>query len=126
MNHRGMQDCFRQHPEMYGSELEDDEDAVEEELMARESDSSSETEGASSASAAESTSPVEQKTAQPREPNLTDSKADPGDRHADNEAKKTSRAQPEGNSNTQASIDEQANNDKDDELIPRAAHDATK
>lgn len=25
-----MQDCFRQHPEMYGSELEDDEDEVEE------------------------------------------------------------------------------------------------
>jgi intermembrane space import and assembly protein 40 len=29
-----MQDCFRQHPEMYGSELEDDEDEVEEELKA--------------------------------------------------------------------------------------------
>jgi intermembrane space import and assembly protein 40 len=32
-----MQDCFRQHPEMYGSELEDDEEEVEEELRARES-----------------------------------------------------------------------------------------
>jgi intermembrane space import and assembly protein 40 len=30
-----MQDCFRQHPDMYGSELEDDEDEVEEELQAR-------------------------------------------------------------------------------------------
>jgi len=29
---RGMQDCFREHPEMYGSELEDDEEEVEEEL----------------------------------------------------------------------------------------------
>jgi intermembrane space import and assembly protein 40 len=29
-----MQDCFRQHPEMYGSELADDEDEVEEELRA--------------------------------------------------------------------------------------------
>ena len=28
-----MQDCFRQHPEMYGSELED-EDEIEEELRA--------------------------------------------------------------------------------------------
>jgi intermembrane space import and assembly protein 40 len=27
-----MQDCFREHPEMYGSELEDDEEEVEEEL----------------------------------------------------------------------------------------------
>ncbi|RDW69306.1 hypothetical protein BP6252_08326 [Coleophoma cylindrospora] len=33
---KGMQDCFREHPEMYGSELEDDEDEVEEELRARE------------------------------------------------------------------------------------------
>ena len=33
---RGMQDCFRQHPEIYGAELEDDEDEVEEELRARE------------------------------------------------------------------------------------------
>lgn len=33
---RGMQDCFRLHPEVYASELEDDEDEVEEELRARE------------------------------------------------------------------------------------------
>jgi intermembrane space import and assembly protein 40 len=31
-----MQDCFRQHPETYASELEDDEDEVEQELRARE------------------------------------------------------------------------------------------
>ncbi|RDL31970.1 Uncharacterized protein BP5553_09372 [Venustampulla echinocandica] len=35
---KGMQDCFRQHPEMYGSELDDDEDEVEEELRARQHD----------------------------------------------------------------------------------------
>jgi len=33
---KGMQDCFREHPEMYQSELEDDEDQVEEELRTRE------------------------------------------------------------------------------------------
>lgn len=33
---KGMQDCFRLHPEMYASELEDDEDEVEEELRSRE------------------------------------------------------------------------------------------
>ena len=32
---RGMQDCFRQHPETYASEFEDDEDELEEELRAR-------------------------------------------------------------------------------------------
>jgi mitochondrial intermembrane space import and assembly protein 40 len=36
-----MQDCFRQHPEMYGSELEDDEDELEEELRAEGSQHSS-------------------------------------------------------------------------------------
>ncbi|KAH8809156.1 hypothetical protein F5884DRAFT_901288 [Xylogone sp. PMI_703] len=33
---KGMQDCFRLHPEMYGSELEDDEEEVEAALHARE------------------------------------------------------------------------------------------
>lgn len=33
---RGMQDCFRAHPEMYGSELEEDEDDLEEEIRAQE------------------------------------------------------------------------------------------
>lgn len=31
-----MQDCFRAHPEMYGSELEDDEEEVEAEIRAQE------------------------------------------------------------------------------------------
>jgi len=33
---KGMQDCFRRHPEMYGSELEDDEDELEDEIRAQE------------------------------------------------------------------------------------------
>jgi len=33
---KGMQDCFRSHPEIYGAELEDEEAEVEEELRARE------------------------------------------------------------------------------------------
>lgn len=37
-----MQDCFRQHPEMYGSELEDDEDELEDDLRAEASPRSSE------------------------------------------------------------------------------------
>lgn len=38
---RGMQDCFRQHPEMYGSELEDEEEEVEAELRSRDGSRSS-------------------------------------------------------------------------------------
>ena len=30
-NDRGMQDCFREHPEIYGSELEEDEDSPRDE-----------------------------------------------------------------------------------------------
>lgn len=33
---RGMQDCFRAHPDMYGSELEDDEAELEAEIQAQE------------------------------------------------------------------------------------------
>ncbi|OBT65831.1 hypothetical protein VE03_05438 [Pseudogymnoascus sp. 23342-1-I1] len=33
---KGMQDCFRAHPEMYGSELEDDEEEIEAEIRAQE------------------------------------------------------------------------------------------
>jgi len=33
---RAMQTCFRAHPEMYGSELEDDEDELEDEIRAQE------------------------------------------------------------------------------------------
>lgn len=56
--YRGMQDCFRAHPEMYGSELEDDEDEVEEELASRsqkESASSSPENGHASAPSPETT-----------------------------------------------------------------------
>ncbi|KAF8856347.1 hypothetical protein BDZ45DRAFT_654261 [Acephala macrosclerotiorum] len=35
---KGMQDCFRQHPEMYGSELEDDEEEVEQEIRAQQAE----------------------------------------------------------------------------------------
>lgn len=39
---RGMQDCFRLHPEMYASELDEEEDEMEEELRARETAQSGE------------------------------------------------------------------------------------
>lgn len=51
-----MQDCFREHPEMYGSELEDDEDELEEELRAETTARS--TEGETVESSASKTSPV--------------------------------------------------------------------
>lgn len=51
---RGMQDCFRLHPEMYGSELEDDEDDVEDEIRAQEAQRAQETDGKSQSQEADS------------------------------------------------------------------------
>lgn len=118
-----MQDCFRQHPEIYGSELEDDEDEVEQELLARENDPSNQHDE----SAAEATPPVAQKTAKPSEPKTAEAKtAKPktAPEDASSVAEKTSKATPDASIET--SNDEQDDKDKDDELIPKAAHDATR
>lgn len=32
---KGMQDCFRAHPDVYGAELEDEEEEIDEELRAQ-------------------------------------------------------------------------------------------
>jgi intermembrane space import and assembly protein 40 len=120
-----MQDCFRQHPEIYGSELEDDEDEVEQELLARENDPSNQHEEPSSA--AEATPPVAQKTAKPSEPKTAEAKtAEPktAPEDASSVAEKTSKGTPDASIET--SNDEQDDKDKDDELIQKAAHDATR
>lgn len=54
---RGMQDCFREHPDVYGSELEDDEDDVEEELNARDATNASDSSSPSSNSEESSPTP---------------------------------------------------------------------
>lgn len=114
-----MQDCFRQHPEMYGSELEDDEDEVEEELLARDNGSPNQFEEPSSATGL---APVAQKTTEPSEPKAAEPKAAP--KVASTVADKKSKATTD--STIQASSGEQDDRDKDDELIPKAAHDATR
>lgn len=116
--HRGMQDCFRLHPEMYGSELEDDEDEIEEELRARENGSSDKSEDEISAPAIEPTAPVVQKTTQPGEQNISRTTS------SDEQSKQRSIAQ--ADDSKQVSRHTQASSEKDDELIPKAAHDATK
>lgn len=56
-----MQDCFRQHPEMYGSELEDDEDEVEEEIRGQIAAKETEAPVESEISSPESSEPAEPK-----------------------------------------------------------------
>lgn len=115
-----MQDCFRAHPEMYASELEDDDAEVEEELRAREAAKGSD-EGSSERSkslaqeAPESKKPKE-KSSGPLTPTTqidTESNSKPTEeKHRDSQSSNT----PEFTPNV---------GDEGGKLVPRAAHDAT-
>ena len=101
-----MQDCFRLHPEMYASELDDDEDEVEEELRARAAAESGEVPSSEGVLANKSinsphtteTSPETKKAGEP----------------SNHESSGTTAA---------ASADPAAEDNK--ELVPKATHDAT-
>lgn len=97
-----MQDCFRLHPEMYKSELEDDEDEVEEELRAQ--IASKESEG---------------QTSESKQPTSADSVA-------------TEASRPEPASDKDLRHDAlagvaavESTGDESGELVPRSMHDAT-
>jgi hypothetical protein len=96
--YRGMQDCFRQHPDMYGSELEDDEDELEEELKAEGSVRSSDASGDTPTPVQEQTQPSQPAAREGPEPTVESSKS----------ATKPIIAGDEGG-----------------ELVPKAAHDGT-
>lgn len=102
---RGMQDCFRLHPEMYASELEDDEDEVEEELRAREA------------------APSSEQTTLPSADSANESKAsEPTPGPAVAESKSVEQAH-QDSSNTVA-VNTQNLGDGEKELLPKVAHDA--
>lgn len=104
---RGMQDCFRLHPEMYASELEDDEDEdeVEEELRARETAPAGEESRIPSSESAKVTTPEQSTTTQTAERKpVEQSHRDSSSTIAEN----TEKAGEEG-----------------EELLPKAAYDAT-
>lgn len=95
---RGMQDCFRLHPEMYASELDDDEDDVEEELRAREAADAGESPDKPSEAHASSTPPIPDAKQPVEEPHRDSSNATVGDA--------------------------QSGGEPAEELLPKAAHDA--
>jgi len=117
---KGMQDCFRLHPEMYGSELEDDEDEVEEELRARESAAAS----GNDKDASERTQQVSEKTIPPpAEENIAQptnqkqaAKSEEEKKVVEEPHRDTSKASAESVSKPQG--------DEGGELVPRASHDA--
>ncbi|TGO53944.1 hypothetical protein BCON_0115g00270 [Botryotinia convoluta] len=121
---KGMQDCFRAHPEMYTSELENEEDEIEEELRAREAANGSEEGGSEplSQKAAVSGKPEEKSEKKPEgksEPaKPTTQKAIESNSDSTEEKHRDSR-----NSTTPEST--QNSGDEGGDLLPRAAHDAT-
>ena len=119
-----MQDCFRAHPEMYASELENEEDEIEEELRAREVANGSEEGGseplpqkaAVSRISEEQSEKKSEGKSEPTEPTTqkaTESNSDsPEEKHRDSRNSTT----PESTQNS---------GDEGGDLVPRAAHDAT-
>jgi len=99
---KGMQDCFRAHPEMYGSELEDDEDDVEEELREREHVAGSGQEPASPA------------------PEVAVAKSTPGPSETDQKPPQ----EPYRNALSAVADDKPKLGDEGGELVPKAALDA--
>ena len=102
---RGMQDCFRLHPEMYASELEDDEDEVEEELRARDAAPAGEESKISSSESAKVTKP-EQSTATPA-------------------AERKPVEQPHRDSSSTIAENIEKVGDEGEELLPKVVRDAT-
>ena len=108
-NDRGMQDCFRQHPEIYGSELEEDEDSPRDEA-------------APGFDPAEGSLPAAATSATP-EPHsspsssLTSLSATSEEGTSDTERARAAKQQVERDHGDAAS--------ESDEVVPKAAHDAT-
>ncbi|CZR64795.1 related to rabbit histidine-rich calcium-binding protein [Phialocephala subalpina] len=110
---KGMQDCFRQHPEMYGSELEDDEEEVEQEIRAQQAGKEGE---------APDTPP-----ATPKETTESVSKPATDSTDATSESIKPKNPVEESHIDSSAttSEDSQKAGDEGGELLPKSAHDAT-
>ncbi|KAL5330068.1 hypothetical protein ACEPPN_003592 [Leptodophora sp. 'Broadleaf-Isolate-01'] len=114
---KGMQDCFRLHPEMYGSELQDDEDEVEEELRARESAA------ASGDEPSDSTSERTQKVSDKPTPKATEDK-EPAP--VVEEEKTVEEPHHDTSKATTENVAKPQSGDEGSELVPKASQDATK
>ena len=118
---KGMQDCFRQHPEIYGGELEDDE--VEQEVREQESQK----EGIempvhqSQAIVSPSGSATTAITAAPKSLSADGGPSRSGEHEDQSQEAKTERAK-EAKAQVQK---EHPPLDESDALVPKASHDAT-
>ncbi|EPE24388.1 hypothetical protein GLAREA_08240 [Glarea lozoyensis ATCC 20868] len=107
---KGMQDCFRAHPEEYGAELEDDEEEVEQELRARQQDSNSE-----KASTQAETLPLQAEPSQ--EPPKVGTEV--------NKKESIENTEPYRDSTNTKSAEATKSGDEGGHLVPKSAHDAS-
>lgn len=108
-----MQDCFRLHPEMYGSELEDDEEEVEQEIRAQQ--------------AAKEGDAPQTPPATPKETTESAPKPISDATGATPESIAPKKASEESHRDSTATISEGTQNagDEGGELLPKSSHDAT-
>ena len=113
-NHRTMQNCFRAHPDIYGSELEEDDD----DAPPQEQDAPSSSSPAPSPDSGNGSIPLAATSAAPEPQSAS---ADPstsrGGSSSDTERALAAKRQVESDHGVLASESE--------ELVPKAAHDAT-
>ncbi|ESZ92737.1 hypothetical protein SBOR_6902 [Sclerotinia borealis F-4128] len=117
---KGMQDCFREHPEMYASELEDDEAEVEEELRAREAAKGSDEGSDEPTNPSTQKAPVSKETEEKPSQSLTPTTQ----KATEPKSKATQERYRDGESSTTPQST-QNSGDEGGELVPRADHNAT-
>lgn len=111
-----MQDCFRQHPDIYGAELEDDGDETAPEESATPTSPSSTADGQSRPPNATSGAPESQSALAPAQ----SSSPDPSSPTSPESVPKRAKAAAE-----QVQKEHGEPTSESDELVPKAAHDAT-
>ena len=127
-----MQDCFRQYPEVYGSEIEsdaaDDEDDMDADLATSPEAPSSSPNSASDVSSDEQTAPASSSRSSPKSRSSDDSAPPPRSAKAEENNRREMGLVPDNyqpDSKTSASsIKEREPVSESESLVPKAAHDA--
>ncbi|KAI9825513.1 MAG: hypothetical protein M1819_000505 [Sarea resinae] len=116
---KGMQDCFRLHPDVYGSELEDDEE-YEDDADQVESPEL----GAATSSPSSSSPPSSPSTASTPPPTHGEKVTHVRSNHTPAPAEEVSAKRDRANAASRQVKEEHAPLDESDELVPKAAHDS--
>lgn len=124
---KGMQDCFREHPEMYGSELEDDdvEEEIEQQELAQHGQQNSVADAKSQSRSEEGRSlPASSQRQSSEQPTEADSRTSP---KSESSSEKVAGTQVQSHSDASSATAPQKHLDGDEggELVTRSAFDAT-